>query len=470
MINSTFILDPTSIFLKSGEKSFTYHDLFCHATRLKQIVKDADNPIGMITANKDMAIMLIASAWITGLTIVPFSPSPAAGELTNLISLSGVKTLFCDSDNLNLPGNIDIRYVNINRFTPATPPFEPVTPDIDRLFGIFFTSGTSGKPKAAPLKRRQMISSTRSSSFNNQLNPGDLWLHCLPLHHIGGISIILRSVIYGSGVFSVTGFDVAGIVNILSSNRNVKAVSLVPTQLSRLFEYPGFKTHEAFRFALIGGGRIPDTLREKAAGRVPAIFSYGMTETCAQIVATPVDGAEAEGSTGRIIPPNELIICDEQGKQLDIGQSGLICLKGPQVFDGYLTEDDNTFFSDGWFNTGDYGYTDSNGNLFIESRREDRIVTGGENVDPDEVENALLQLPGISDAAVIGLADDEWGHIVTAVIVTVPEFTCTLKSLRAALKSQLADHKIPRRLEIVHELPKTALGKVKKGNLKLRFE
>lgn len=414
--------------------------------------------------------MLIASAWVSGLTVVPFPLSTTAAELASQIFLTGVKTMFCDSDNLALPGDNDTRIVNINRFTPATQPVEPVTPDNDKVFGIFHTSGTSGKPKTVPLKRGQMISSARSSSFSTQLNPGDLWLHCLPLHHIGGLSIILRSVIYGSAIYSVTGFDVAGISDILSTDRNVKAVSLVPTQLSRLIEHPGFKTHEDFRFALIGGGRVPDTLREKAAGRVPAIFSYGMTETCAQIVATPVDGTAAEGSTGHVIPPNELIICDEQGKQLDIGQSGLICLRGPQVFDGYLTEGDNTFFSDGWFNTGDYGYTDSNGNLFIESRREDRIVTGGENVDPAEVENALLQLPGISDAAVIGLTDDEWGQVVTAVIVTDPDFTGTLKTLRMALKSQLADYKIPRRMHIINEMPKTALGKVKKGSLKVRFE
>jgi O-succinylbenzoic acid--CoA ligase len=470
MNTGTFILDPTSVFLKSGEKFFTYNDLFCHAARLKQIVNDPGKPIGILTANKEIAIMLIASAWVNGLTIVPFPLSTTAAELASQIIFTGVQTIFCDSDNLALPGDVDIRVVNINRFTPAIQPIEPVTPDNGKLFGIFFTSGTSGKPKAVPLKRSQMISSARSSSFSTQLNPGDLWLHCLPLHHIGGLSIILRSVIYGSGVYSVTGFDVAGISDILSSDRNVKAVSLVPTQLSRLIEYPGFKTHKAFRFALIGGGRVPDTLREKAAGRVPAIFSYGMTETCAQIVATPVDGTAAEGSTGHVIPPNELIICDEQGKQLDIGQSGLICLKGPQLFDGYLTEDNNTLFSGGWFNTGDYGYTDNNGNLFIESRREDRIVTGGENVDPVEIENALLQLPGILDAAVIGLADDDWGQVVTAVVVTAPEFTWTLKSLRVVLKSQLADYMIPRRLEIVNELPKTALGKVKKGNLKLRFE
>jgi o-succinylbenzoate---CoA ligase len=470
MNSGTFIVDPSSIFLKSGEKLFTYHDLLCHAARLRHIVNDPGKSIGIMTANREIAIMLIASSWLNGSTIVPFPTSTTDAELADQITLTGVRTFFCDSDSLELPGNMDIRVVNINRFTPATQPVEPVTPDNDTLFGILFTSGTSGKPKAVPLKRRQMISSARAGSLSTQLNPGELWLHCLPLHHIGGLTIILRSVMYGSGVYSVTGFDVAGISDILSSDRNVKAVSLVPTQLSRLIDYPDFKTHKAFRFALIGGGRIPDTLRKKAAGHVPVIYSYGMTETCAQIVASRVHETAAEGSTGRILPPNELIICDEQGNRLDHGQSGLICLRGPQVFEGYLAEDDNTFFPNGWFNTGDYGYTDINGNLYIESRREDRIVTGGENVDPVEVENALLQIPGISDAAVIGISDDEWGHIVTAVIVTAPDFACTLKSLRVALKSQLADYKIPRRLEIIDELPKTALGKVKKSTLKLRFE
>jgi o-succinylbenzoate---CoA ligase len=470
MNTGTSILDPAVIFLQTVDKTLSYHDLYCHAAGLKLIITDPDSPIGVLTANKETAILLIASAWINGLTVVPFAASSSVTDIAHLIPLSGIKTLICDAGYMNIHAHIDVELLDIKRFGPAPSPAKSLIIDDDKLFGIFFTSGTSGKPKAVPLKRRQMISAARSTALNNQLNPGDLWLHCLPLHHIGGVSIILRSLIYGSGVFSVEGFDVAGIADILSARRGVKAVSLVPTQLSRLIEYPDFKPHEQFRFALIGGGRVPDSLRKKTAGFVPSIFSYGMTETCAQIVASGIDNTVPEGSTGRVLAPNELIICNDQGRQLYHGLSGLICLRGPQVFDGYLTENENTFFPGGWFNTGDYGRTDTIGNLYLESRREDRIVTGGENVDPVEVEMALLQLPGVSDAAVIGLADDEWGQLVTAVIVLAPDITFSLKMLRQELKSRLADYKIPRRLEVIDELPKTDLGKVKKGELISQFD
>jgi o-succinylbenzoate---CoA ligase len=470
MNTGTTIIDPAAFFLKTGVKTLSYHDLYCHAAGLKLIITDPGSPIGVLTENKETAILLIASAWLNGLTVVPLSASASVSELEYQVSLSGLQTLICDTGYMDIHEIINVQIVDINRFAPATSPAKPTIVGDDTLFGIFFTSGTSGKPKAVPLKRRQMISAARSSAINNQLNPGDLWLHCLPLHHIGGVSIILRSLIYGSGVYSLEGFDVAGAADLLCSSRDVKAVSLVPTQLTRLIEYPDFKPHDEFRFALIGGGRVPDSLRKKAAGLVPSVFSYGMTETCAQIVATGIDNTAPSGSTGRVLAPNEMIICDERGMQLDHGQSGLICLRGPQVFDGYLDENENTFFSGGWYNTGDYGCTDTMGNLYLESRREDRIVTGGENVDPVEVEMALLQLSGVSDAAVIGLADDEWGQLVTAVIVAAPGITFSLNTLRAELKSHLTDYKIPRRLEVIDELPKTDLGKVKKRELISRFD
>lgn len=463
--------DPSAIFMKTPDRVVTYHDLYCFANGLlKMTGHDPARPAGILTTDRQNAILLIASAWINGITIVPLSASSTMPELSVQIKRSGIHTLFCDEKFLESAGLPDLRFVNIDHLSCSFNPASPAVLNEEQLFGIFFTSGSTGKAKAVPLKRRQMISAARSTSVNNRLNTNELWLHCLPVNHIGGVSVVLRSFLFGSGVYCAPNVDTPHLAGILSRNRDVKAVSLVPTQLSRLTDYPDFVPHDDFRFALVGGGRVPGAAKSKADKVMPAIYSFGMTETCAQIVAASADKYLPPGSTGRVLPPNDLTIRDESGNLVPNGQTGLVCLKGPQVFDGYLDDNINPFFAGGWFNTGDYGYKDDDGFLFIETRREDRIVTGGENVDPTEVESALLELHGIQEAAVIGLPDEEWGQIVTAVVVTDTNQVLTLETIRVALKKHLSDYKIPRRLEIVDSLPKTDLGKVKKGDLTATFK
>ncbi|MFU8861674.1 MAG: class I adenylate-forming enzyme family protein [Cyclonatronaceae bacterium] len=461
--------DPSAVFLKSSVRSVTYHELHCFAASMLQNVHDPSRPVGLLTTDRQKAILLIASAWINGITIVPLPATSSNPELADQIKRSGIHTLFCDASHMNFIKLPDVKFVSIDKVNSSPGPSSPAVCDDEQLFGIFFTSGSTGKPKAVPLKRRQLVSAARSVSVLTRLNTGEQWLHCLPLNHVGGVSVVLRSLLYGSGIYCATDFGIPHLAEIMSRNRDVKAVSLVPTQLTRLLGYPGFFPHNDFRFALIGGGWISEMVKSKAVGVLPVIYSFGMTESCAMIVAGVAGKSTPAGSTGRILPPNILTIRDESGNEIPNGQTGLICLKGPQIFDGYLDDDTDPFFDGGWFNTGDYGYADNDGFLFMEARREDRIVTGGENVDPREIESVLAAIPGIREAAVIGIPDEEWGQLVTAVVVTGSTDNITLKSVRNILKGQLSDYKIPRRLEVVDSLPKTALGKVKKGDLMARF-
>ncbi len=257
----------------------------------------------------------------------------------------------------------------------------------DQIFGHFFTSGTSSAPKIVPLKRRQLIAAAKSSVKNISPAPNQCWLLCMPLFHIGGVSIILRSLLYGSGIFHLPSFDESEIAYRLSTDESIIAVSLVPTMLKRLIDKQDFEVHDHLQAVLLGGGPVSTNLIEPCCQKgIPVITSFGMTETCAQIAANSLS-SDSENMTklqsaGQIFEPNLIEIRDQQNLPVSSGISGSIWMKGPQIFDGYLENPAKNMDSNGWFNTGDYGKLDKDEFLFIEARRTDLIITGGENVSP----------------------------------------------------------------------------------------
>lgn len=345
------------------------------------------------------------------------------------------------------------------------------------VFGYFFTSGTTAEPKIVPLKRRQMLYATYASAKNFKPRVNHFWLLCLPLNHIGGISIILRSLLFGSGIYRLDHFDVDAVSTFLSENTLFQAASLVPTMLKRLLEIKGFQTHKNFQAILLGGGPIDSTLlKEAAEWGIPVVPSYGMTESCAQIAANPLlkpsGRYRPSKSVGQLFEPNEIEIRDDQNKKLGPNNSGVIWLKGPQVFDGYYKKEkpNLSFDEGGWFNTGDYGHLNAHGHLFIESRRTDLIITGGENVSPYEVEAELEKIEPISEAAVLGLEDKEWGQKVVAVIVAKTKELLEPDTIQKELKGRMTSYKVPKQIVQADTLPRTHSGKVQRNELLKLFE
>jgi O-succinylbenzoic acid--CoA ligase len=222
---------------------------------------------------------------------------------------------------------------------------------------------------------------------------------------------------------------------------------------------------------LLGGGPIETELVKKCRNKgIPLVPSYGMTETCAQIAANPI--LKPSGtygplkSVGTVFEPNKIQIRDENEETVSINTTGEIWIKGPQVFDGYLNLDNNDFFdNDGWFRTGDFGYFNANNQLFIDSRRSDRIVTGGENVSPFEIESKLKELTDIKDAAVFGISDEEWGQKVVSAVVTKNGEPINSTSIKEYLRKEVADYKIPKEIIQVNKLPKTRTDKIIRSKL-----
>ncbi len=330
---------------------------------------------------------------------------------------------------------------------------------------IIYTSGTTGRPKGAVLTYGNFLASAVGSARNLGVAANDRWLACLPLFHVGGLSIVLRSVIYGTCIVIAERFEEAATATALREDR-ITIVSLVPTMLRRLLEFTEESAPEHLRAALIGGGPVPLPLLEEALGRgYPVIQTYGLTEAASQVATLSVRDAVAHaGSAGRALSTVELWV---QGQE---GEAGEILIRGPVVSPGYVqgSEVSPACDSEGWFATGDVGRLDSDGFLYVLDRRDDLIVTGGENVYPAEVEAVLVSHPAVSAAAVVGLPDNEWGRVVAAAIVTGG--VLDEADLTEWIRGRLAGYKVPRRWLVVDSLPETASGKVRRHAVREMFE
>lgn len=475
--------DPELVFLTSQHGMYTYSDLDRFTAFFQDILQQKAEslkwPVAFLSESSDMLIFSIAACWKLGVPFIPLNPKYSDDELKRQLKDLHPGLIFCDTRNRGRFTGDDVICMDENFFLNAFTfdirtmklPDEDSFDD-DDVFGYFFTSGTSGFPKTVPLRRRQILVAAESSAGNFRPDPNHFWLLCLPLNHIGGISIILRSLIYGTAIYRLDVFHEEMIKEFLGENTRFQAASLVPTMLKRLLDDPLFSTHNSFKAILLGGGPTTASLLRKSVERgIPIVSSYGMTETCAQIIANPMLAPSGMytplNSVGKPFPPNELQIRDDNGKVLGRNQSGTIWLKGPQVFDGYFHCGDSKdrFDEDGWFNTGDYGHLNAFDQLFVESRRDDLIVSGGENISPQEVERVLENLPFVREAAVIGIPDEEWGQKVSAVISLKNGKTPELGEIRGLLRNKIIDYKIPKALRIVDELPKTTTGKIQRSGL-----
>ena len=319
--------------------------------------------------------------------------------------------------------------------------------DLDELHCRIVTSGTSGEPRPIGLTYGNHLWSAVGSAFNLGVEPTDRWLCCLPLFHVSGLSIVMRSVIYGTTAVIHDGFDVDRIGASLEGD-GVTVISVVATQLVRLLE-AGIDLLP-LRAVLVGGGPVPEEVLEEGLARgATVVQTYGLTETASQVTTlSPTDARRKLGSAGRPLLTTHLRI-----------SGGEILVQGPTVAPGCADEV-------GWLHTGDLGRIDEDGFLYVTGRLGDVIVTGGENVLPTEVEEVLLRHPDVADAAAVGRADSEWQEAVTAVVVLRDDAEVTADDLRRHCQTELAGFKVPKRIEFATELPRTSSGKLIRRELR----
>jgi O-succinylbenzoic acid--CoA ligase len=319
--------------------------------------------------------------------------------------------------------------------------------DMDEVCARVLTSGSSGTPHPVGLTYGNFLWSAVGSAFNIGMEPEDRWLCCVPLSHVSGLSIVMRSVIYGTTAVVHDGFDVDRAGAALEGEE-ITVVSVVATMLMRLLE-AGVDLSGP-RAILVGGGPVPaGPLEEAIAKGATVVQTYGLTETCSQVTTlAPGDARRKLGSAGRPLLTTHLRI-----------QDGEILVQGPTVAPGRADPD-------GWLHTGDLGHIDEEGFLYVKDRMDDLIVSGGENVVPAEVEEVLLRHPDVADAAVVGREDPEWQQAVTAVVVLESGSAVTPDDLRRHCAGSLAGFKVPKRVELASALPRTPSGKLMRRALR----
>ena len=308
----------------------------------------------------------------------------------------------------------------------------------DPAMTIMHTSGTTGAPKQVSLTRGNWLANALGSAVALGLDPNERWLCPMPLTHVGGLSIAIRSSIYATSAVVHGRFETERVLgDLVDPERRITLVSLVPTMLARLLD-AGLERPPTLRWVLLGGGPISGALLERAAGAgVPVAPTYGLTETCSQVATFgwPLAGADLTA--------------------LDDGE---VIVRGPMVAAGALDPD-------GWLHTGDLGRFDEHGRLVITGRKADTIVTGGENVAPVEVEDVLLLHPDVADAGVFARPDAEWGEAVVASVVVREGATVGPEELRAFCSQRLAGYKVPKAFEFVSGLPRSQTGKLLRREL-----
>ncbi|MCS7172893.1 MAG: o-succinylbenzoate--CoA ligase [Armatimonadetes bacterium] len=341
---------------------------------------------------------------------------------------------------------------------PADAPWPSRRISLQAVQGILYTSGTSGRPKGVLLTYGNHYWNAVGFAQRLGVAEHDTWLAVMPLCHIGGLAILWRAALFGATVVIHEAFDAGAVCAELERGR-VTLLSLVPTMLRRVLREWGHRPFPGVRAVLLGGGPIPqDLVAECAEAGIPVAPTYGLTEAASQVTTLhPSEVARKPGSCGRPLPVVEVRV-----------EEGEVLVRGPTVMAGYWDRPEETAagLREGWLCTGDMGYLDEEGYLYVLDRREDRIVTGGENVSSAEVEAVLRTHPAVRDAGVVGIPDPEWGQRVVAVVELAPGVAATEEELRAYCARFLAPYKVPKRIGFMRELPRTGPEKVNRAALR----
>ena len=466
-------LNPDMLALADGERQWTWAELHAAATATAERLRDSaglreGDVLATLAGNSAEHVILLLATWLCGATVAPLNTRLAPAEIRKQIEhlrpkgmVSDNQTVFTDMLQHALSDIVVNEAADARRAETLSPGGDPAD---DTLCSILFTSGTSGVLKAVPHTWGNHRASAAGSAENLGVRPDDNWLCVIPLFHIGGLAIVTRCLQYGIAMTVRQGFDAAAVARELRERR-VTLLSVVPTMFSRLLAEDATlsaATVPALRAILLGGAAAAPSLWDAARERrLPVLGTYGLTESCSQVVtAAPDKAEEMAGTAGRPIPGAELRIVDAEDRDVPAGAAGEILLRGPMLTKGYYRDEalSARSFIDGWFRTRDIGSMDDAGLLRVHGRQDDMIITGGENVFPTEVEEVLLRHPAVRDAAVAGIPDEEWGARLGALLVLDGDEN--LGELEHWCRRELAGYKIPRSWRRVPEIPRTASGKI----------
>jgi len=486
---------PEKISIQVGSIAVTYGELLRRVERLAaQLVGEglqAGDRIALLCKNDLAFCELMMAASRTGIVLVPLNCRLALPEIEFILQDSGARLLFAGTQFIDSARAVQSNSRACTAVVEVTADglyggwatlsasHSPPVRSRDAILFQMYTSGTTGKPKGALISQQNVLALMLNGC--RELGPfheSSRSLVCMPLFHVAGSAWLFFGLAAGCRNDLVVDIDPGQILDQIERN-GISCTLMVPTVIqmvtteaeSRRTKISGLKT------LCFGASPMPAELLKRAKLVFPDtdfIHVYGMTETTCMFTA--LDPAELRAnrrleSCGKPFPDAEMKVVDRQGAEVPLGIVGEIICRTPQLMAGYWNRPEATAkaIRDGWYHTGDAGYLDEQGFLYIRDRIKDLVITGGENVYPAEVENAVLAHPGVADVAVIGVPDARWGEIVLAAIVLREGQTVDDDELKSTVRARLAGFKVPKRIERVPALPRNGAGKVTKEVLRERF-
>ncbi len=453
------------IAIVSNNHELTYKELFDQSQTIagflasKQIKKNDYVPI--LIEDQFYFIKTIIGLWYLGAIPVVINSKLLEKEIITIIEDYGFNLLISDkyiNNELNHIENIKIDFYQLLHCEDI---YSDISiPNNDDEAVVIFTSGTSGRPKGVVHTFSSLIKSIENGNQILKHQEKDRWLTSLPFYHIGGFQILCRSLYYGCTIVLSESLKTDDLVTAITK-LNPTHISLVSAQLQK-FIYLGMKASKSVRITLVGGGFVDDELifeAEKLGWKPYRV--YGSSETASMVTAI---------SANEIISKPQSVGKPLNNVKIKISDDSEILIKSNSLFKKYLGDEKKTSSKliNDFYHSGDLGFVDDDGYLFIEARRNDLIVTGGENVTPIEVEKAILKIKGIKEVCVFSKPNKTWGQIVACVIVKEDNFV-NAKMIKEILKQQLAGYKISKQFFFTDTLPRTSLGKLEREKIKKMF-
>ncbi len=464
----------------SGE---AFHGMVLHAAAALAAagVRPGDR-VAVQVAKSPAALALYGGAVAAGAVFLPLNTAYTPAEVAYFVGNAEPAVLVCDPAKAEALAPVagGARVLTLDAAGAGTfadlaagpAPIDPQPRAPGDLAGILYTSGTTGRSKGAMLTHANLLSNAQVLADLWEFTAADVLLHMLPIFHTHGLFVATNvALLTGGRMIFCPGFDADQAVRLMPQ---ATAMMGVPTFYTRLLDHPGLTRALTAHMRLFVSGSAPllaETHRAWEARTGHRILErYGMTETNMN-TSNPYRGERRAGTVGLPLPGVEVRVCDPEGRPLPPGETGMVEVRGPNVFAGYWRMPDKTaedLRGDGFFITGDLGRFDADGYLTIVGRQKDMIITGGFNVYPVEVEEAIDALPGVAESAVIGVPHPDFGEAVLAVVVPRPGAAVDPAAVAAALRTRLAAFKLPKAVEVVPALPRNAMGKVTKADLRAR--
>jgi len=487
------------LFADSGER-FSYADLNERSNRAANFLRDkcgvqAGDRVSILAHNGVAYLDLFYGLAKIGAILAPLNWRLLAAELSYIVKDCTPKVLLCDPEFVEtltqMQPNIRVEHlVSLNGAeiegafvyedellaADSGEPERPLSLNADTPHCILYTSGTTGQPKGAIIPQRQVLWNILNTCVSWGLTEQDVSPVFTPLFHAGGLFAFLTPLFYlGGRIVLSKGFEPEQTLDIILKEKCTVILG-VPTLFQMWLEAPNFKELDFshVHFFISGGAPCPPSLIEKWRSAQNIVFrqGYGLTEVGPNCFSmTDEDSVPKTGSVGRPIFHSEMRLIDENGKDVGVGQTGELLIKGPHVCAGYWRNPEATAKAlvDGWFHTGDTARRDEDGFYTIVGRAKDMIISGGENVYAAEVEAVFLEHPAVSGAALIGKPDEKWGEVGLMVVVTEKGQSATADELITFCRQRLARYKAPKEIIFADELPYSPYGKVEKIKLKEKY-